>query len=325
MTAPGDPRVDVSVVIATHNRSDMLRTCLRGVLAQEDVELEVIVVDDGSTDGTAAMVADLGDPRLRVIRHEQPHGVAVSRNAGIASASGSWIAFTDDDDLWAPSKLREQVLLGEATGAVMVYCGAVVFRDDSEAVSPDRPVPSPTLARNMLLRGNPLPGGASTQLARREVLLAVGGFDTQLHHLADWDLWIRLSAAGSLAAVAEPLVAYRRHVTNMVLTHAQAHLDELEWIVAKHGKAARAAGIEIDRVGFNYWVASGQRRAGRRLAAARIHLAAAMRYRDAGHFGTALRSPLGSWAVGLRSKSAPCEIPPPAWLHELRTGQHTLR
>lgn len=310
----------ITVVIPTHNRKDLLRGCLRGVLAQQAVEFEVLVVDDGSTDGTAMLIDGLGDPRVRVIRHEQPRGVAVSRNAGIEQANGSWIAFTDDDDFWAPSKLHEQVTLANATGATFAYCGAVVFCDGSERVTPDRPVPSPELMRSTVLRGNPLPGGASAQMVRRDVLVGIGGFDTRLHHLADWDLWIRLAETASIAAIDRPLVAYRRHGGNMVVAHPKAHLDEFDLIVAKYGRAARRRGLTPDGVGFHYWIANGQRRAGRRWSATRVHLSAAVKYRDLGHLGSGLRSPLGGWALGIRSVAPAQPEAAPAWLSELRAA-----
>lgn len=310
----------ITVVIPTHNRKELLRACLRGVLAQESVDFDIIVVDDGSTDGTSASIAELGDSRVRVIRQERPLGVATSRNAGIRHAKGSWIAFTDDDDLWAPSKLFEQLCAASATGATFIYCGAVVFSDNTDRVTPDRPVPSPELMQRSVLRGNPLPGGASAQMVRRDVLMSLGGFDTRLHLLADWDLWIRLADLGALAAVDKPLVAYRRHDGNMVVAHPNGHLEEFDVIVAKHREAARRCGVKPDGVGFNYWIANGQRRAGRRWSATRIHFNAAVRYKDLGHLGSALRSPLGDWAIGVRAATPPRPEAPPAWLDELRTA-----
>ena len=99
----------ISVVIPTHNRSALLSRTLASALAQRGVEMRVIVVDDGSRDETAAMLARVGDPRLTILRHEQARGVSAARNAGIAAATGEWVAFLDDDDLWSPTKLAEQV------------------------------------------------------------------------------------------------------------------------------------------------------------------------------------------------------------------------
>src|SRR4051812_26727252 len=102
----GSPQV--SGGIATHNRRRMFRRTLRSALAQENVDLEVIVVDDGSTDGTAADIRTIKDPRLQVVEREN-RGTAGARNAGIAVAQGEWVAFLDDDDLWAPHKLATQI------------------------------------------------------------------------------------------------------------------------------------------------------------------------------------------------------------------------
>jgi glycosyltransferase involved in cell wall biosynthesis len=105
----GLPVPGVSVVIPTHNRSDLLALTLRSALSQRDVAFEVIVVDDGSADETSEVVAGLGDPRVRLIRHDVSQGVSAARNRGIAEARAEWIAFLDDDDLWAPDKLSFQL------------------------------------------------------------------------------------------------------------------------------------------------------------------------------------------------------------------------
>jgi glycosyltransferase involved in cell wall biosynthesis len=109
---------EVSVVIPTRNRWPMLSThALPSALAQEDVDLEIVVVDDASGDGTAARVAELGDPRVRVVRNETNRRLPASRNVGAEEARGTWLAFLDDDDLWSPRKLRAQLDVAQASGA----------------------------------------------------------------------------------------------------------------------------------------------------------------------------------------------------------------
>jgi glycosyltransferase involved in cell wall biosynthesis len=120
-----DVSPDVSVVVPTHNRSGLLAQTLRSVLWQRGVDLEVLVVDDGSTDDTAAVVAALNDPRVRLLRHGTPRGVSAARNRGVAAAGGRWLAFCDDDDLWAPDKLARQLAAAQATGRSWVYAGEV--------------------------------------------------------------------------------------------------------------------------------------------------------------------------------------------------------
>ena len=307
----------VSVVVPTHDRSQMLQACVRSVLAQEDVDLELIVVDDGSSDETQATLAGIGDSRLSVIKHERSRGVAAARNAGIRAARGRWVAFLDDDDLWAPTKLVRQVQAGEDAAAGFVYCGAVVFSDGTDTVVPDRPVPSPDSVLRRCRSGNPFPGGASAQIARRDLLESTGGFDEKLRRIADWDMWIRLIQRAPVAAVDEVLVGYRFHELNMTLGNPGPWLAELALVRTKCQCDDQHRDVAIDGVGFSYWLAQNQRRAGHRWRAAWVHLNAALQYRDRGHLLSAVRSPLGSWAVGLRSAEV-VRVSQPDWLRRQR-------
>src|SRR5690242_16683672 len=88
---------------------------------QRDVSLEVVVVDDGSADGTREALAALQDPRVRVVRHDQSRGQAVARDSGVAAARAEWVAFLDDDDRWSPDKLRRQLDAAAAVDADFVY------------------------------------------------------------------------------------------------------------------------------------------------------------------------------------------------------------
>src|SRR6476620_10544907 len=97
----------VSVVVPNHNRARLLSRTLQSILAQQMGDLEVAVVDNGSTADTAS-VAAAADPRVVVLRNEAPAGVSAARNRGIAAARGAWLAFCDDDDLWSPEKLAHQ-------------------------------------------------------------------------------------------------------------------------------------------------------------------------------------------------------------------------
>ena len=120
--------MEVSIVIPTRNRSELLRTTIRSALRQQHVEFELIVVDEGSTDETAELLADVRDARLRVIRHETPLGLSAARNDGAEEARGKWVAFLDDDDLWAPDKLMEQLHAAQETARDWVYTGSGEYR-----------------------------------------------------------------------------------------------------------------------------------------------------------------------------------------------------
>jgi len=272
---------EISVVIPTRNRWRALSTTLRSALSQEGVEHEVIVVDDASTDETPDRLAELDDPRLRTIRHPARRHVAAARNSGIHAARAPWVAFLDDDDLWAPNKLHLQLAAASAPDTVIAYAaGAVVDRDRSLLATWAAPPPGELLP--MLLRGNWIPVGASNVIARTHVVRNLEGFDERLRHFADWDMWIRLAAAGSAAACPEPLVAYVVHPQNMLLADARHVPREFDLLVNTHRARAGEYGVPPDRVlpdemGVYRWLGWAHARAGRRIQASLWYLRASAR------------------------------------------------
>ena len=190
---------EVSVVISTRGRWDLLRTTLGGALGQQEVEHEVIVVDDGSRDETAARLADLADPRLRVVRHQRSMGPAAARNRGLAEARGEWVAFLDDDDLWSPAKLRAQIDVATIKGAAFVYAGVLELNEQGSVIEVE-PAPDPIELPEKLLVRNAIPATCSNLVVRAQVLRQLGGFDERFFHLADWDLGLRLAQGYSGAA-----------------------------------------------------------------------------------------------------------------------------
>ena len=230
--------MEVSVVVPTRNRSALLAVTLRSALAQRDVELEVIIVDEGSTDDTPAVIASLGDSRIRVIRHERPQGVSVARNRGAAEAHGEWIAFLDDDDLWAPNKLALQVQAARQSGALWAYVGHVNINKHHEVTGGAPPL-SPSALMIELPRHNVVPGGCSGVVVSRKGLAAAGMFDPQLQPLADWDLWLRLAQIGVPAWVRRPLVAYRVHGEQMSLDASRVEAEFR--ILSNRNRAANPA------------------------------------------------------------------------------------
>ena len=154
---------EVSVIIPTHNRSGLLSLTLRSVLWQRDVDVEVVVIDDGSTDDTAAMVGGVQDPRVRLLRHEVAQGVSAARNHGIAEARGRWVAFLDDDDLWAPDKLALQLEALKESGRRWAYAGRVQITLDNRVFA-GQPPPAPHEIVDRLAGMN-LIGGPSSVIA----------------------------------------------------------------------------------------------------------------------------------------------------------------
>lgn len=250
----------VSVIVPTHQRCEMLGRTLRSVLAQQGTEIEVIVVDDGSTDGTSARVRALGDARVRLARHSNPMGVSAARNRGILEATGEWIAFLDDDDLWAPEKLTRQLDASRRGGCEWAYSGAVAVSPSGDIIAGGRPASPDELLRALPYR-NVVPAGSSNVIVRKELLQRVGGFDTGLRHMADWDLWIRLGQAARPAVVDAPLVAYLLHVSNASADSADIP-SEMK-ILEERYATLRERG-RVDRAYVYRWIAWNALRSGRR-------------------------------------------------------------
>ncbi|HEX4530534.1 MAG TPA: glycosyltransferase family 2 protein [Acidimicrobiia bacterium] len=204
-------RPPVTAIIPTHNRRTTLQATLTSVLDQRDVDLQVIVIDDGSIDDTGEWLAAVGDPRVRVLRHDVPQGAAKSRTAGVAAAVTEWVAFCDDDDLWSPRKLAAQLdAVAASPGAGWSCTGAVSFVADGSApveIVHHQPAPATDGVLAGLLTSNIVPGGGSSVLVGKDLVQEVGGFRGGLAE--DWDLWIRLALAAPLATVAAPCTGYR--------------------------------------------------------------------------------------------------------------------
>jgi glycosyltransferase involved in cell wall biosynthesis len=300
---------DVSVVIPTRDRWTMAATTVRSALAQEGPSVEVLLMDDGSATPAPGELRALGDGRLQVHRHETSRGPAPTRNAGIELARGRWIAFLDDDDLWSPNKLRDQVAAARGAWA---YSGAVIFTTGAPVTCEAIALPAQDSLPKALIRRNVLPAGCSNVVAQADVVRAVGGFDTRLSQLSDWELWIRLAERGPATACDQIHVAYRRHPGNMIVS-AEDPSAELDLIAEKHAGLAASTGERFDHAALAHWLAAEQRRAGRRRDAFATHLRATARLRDWSHLFSALRVPLGDRAMALREPE-PREVAPPDWL-----------
>ena len=307
----------VSVIVPTRNRSALLAMTLRSVLRQQDVDLEVIVVDEASTDDTPNVLAALGDRRIRVIRHDVPRGVAAARNHGGTLAAGEWVTFLDDDDLWAPTKIVRQLQAAEAAGRDWAYTGAVNFVDDCRIVSGKPPLP-PEEAVVALLRYDAIPGGGSNVIVRRATWLLAGPFDGRLRNTEDWEMWIRLAKLGPPACVCSPLVARRLHTSNSTLDTAEI-VRGTKLIEAMHHTRADWGTLHL-------WMAQSCLRSGQRGAAVAQFLKAAVRgeaRRVASELRTIFRRRVGG-AIRTegeeRFASNPWIEAAAAWLQDLQRG-----
>lgn len=218
MTSAASPVV--SVVIPTFNRVDLLPSTIESVLAQTFGDLEVLVVDDGSTDGTGDYVTSLTDPRVRYLRNEWSGLPAVNRNTGIRAARGEFIAFLDSDDLWLPEKLEKQVgFLRTNPGQSWCFCRHDIFHHETGLTSPgpvyEETLTTPFAAHRLLYRcfiGSPTP------LVRRNLLAQTGLFNEapELRFSEDWEFWLRLAAVQPGGFLPEALALYRVHPANSI-------------------------------------------------------------------------------------------------------------
>jgi glycosyltransferase involved in cell wall biosynthesis len=298
---------EVSVVIATRNRWPLLSAhALPSALGQEDIELEVIVVDDASTDDTDARLRELRDPRVRVIRNDTNRKLPTARNTGAAAARSEWLAFLDDDDLWAPRKLRLQLDAAAEQGADWAYGAALVVDLERRVLGRD-PLPEPAALAGLLQKGNYVPGGGSNVVVRAETVHRLGGFDEQLRFFEDWDLWLRLLDLGPPAVCPDVVMARVEHHGNMVLRDAHEVMPAFNRLISKHRPVTRD-----DRLGVLQWLAYEHHRAGRRLGAAALFLRAAVTYRSPGNLPPAVGALFGERGMEIASHL----------LHRLGGGSH---
>ncbi|HEX2292881.1 MAG TPA: glycosyltransferase family 2 protein [Gaiellaceae bacterium] len=302
----------MSVVVPTKDRWELLsRHGLRAALLQEGVDVEVVVVDDGSTDETPARLGRFPDDRVRTVRHERSLGQAAARNAGVGEARAPWVAFLDDDDLWAPGKLRDQLEASERAGADFAWSSVAVVDPTLSVVEIVEAPPAEGIARTLLER-NVLRAGSSTVLARTAAVRRSGGLDPRLDELADWDLWIRLALAGRGASCPDVHVGYLVHPGNRRTVDDGDVVAEYEYLRRKHAKATSRLGVTEGPVQFSRWLAMGHRRRGERVRAAQVYLRSGVEHRNAGSLVRAGAALLGERAFEARRRLS--ERPRPAWL-----------
>ncbi|HKR02222.1 MAG TPA: glycosyltransferase [Pyrinomonadaceae bacterium] len=197
----------ISVVIPTYNQAHVLPRAVESVWAQGVPDLEIIVVDDCSTDETQSVLDSLSQKgELRHLRLEQNSGPAAARNRGIRESRGEWVAFLDADDYWMPGKLCAQLRVleeGAQTPLDFAYCGVVAV-DKEGKVAAIYPAPPVEDFMDDLLWGNQI--ATPTMIVRRSLLEKTGLFDEALLVGEDWDLWLRIAAQARGEAVTEPLV-----------------------------------------------------------------------------------------------------------------------
>lgn len=278
MTPKTEPTV--SVVIPAYNAAWCVGRAVDSVLAQDYTDRELIVVNDGSTDDTAQILAAYGDA-IQVVTQANG-GMSSARNAGISAARGRYLAFLDSDDRWLQGKLARQMTLMESEPD-LAFCAATATFEDPDG----NPAGMWACSRradagvgDILAHHATVAGGASSVLARRELVQRLGGFDETLFGAEDTDLWVRLAALGRFACIADPLV--------VVLKRPDS--------VSRNRARMRAGAIAMTLKNRDLLPPELRGRFWRNLYAGTLCDYAKWAYRD-GELGTALRDLAG--AIGL--------------------------
>jgi glycosyltransferase involved in cell wall biosynthesis len=308
----------VTVIIPTRDRPQMLRRSVASALAQLDVDVDVIVVDDGSQ---PRLTSDDLPSEVTLLHSGTSGGVAKARNLGVEHATGGWVAFLDDDDVWSTDHLSMLLAAASHNNAAFAYSGVWLI-DVSGNHWTRRDAASPDTLDESLLRENSI-GSPSCVMVKRAVLGSVGGFDTELSVVADWDLWIRLADATRGARSSGATVAYVIHGTNMSFDGPRL-LGEYKTLSKRYAERCQSRGVAFGEPGFSRWLAYVYRQRGMR------HLAAAWYLRSARHpeYRTdvlrAIAMLTGEKIMRLGKRTEP-EPVPPNWAfhtlaHELFTG-----
>jgi len=235
----------VSVVIPAFNAAGLVGQTLETLRLQTFQDFEALIVDDGSTDDTAAVVRRFcqDDPRLRLV--SRPHaGLSAARNAGMEQARSGFIAFLDADDTWLPQKLERQMELFRADPRMNFSYTNYYFwdgqRDLDTGYREHRPLPDGDTSRQLVFANL---YSVSTVIVRREMLELAGRFDTSLDSCEDWDMWLRLAEHGLRArGTREPLARYRRWPGSMSNRKIKMAVNDV-LVLEKNLRATRRDGL----------------------------------------------------------------------------------
>ena len=254
-------RPAVTIVVPTRNRRDEVLQLVRSLSHQADIEVQLVVVVEGSTDGTLESLSRCGLSNLEVIYHPDPRGVSAARNAGLDRADADYIGFIDDDDFWSPTRTLDAIeaMTSDVRGAVWSSCTAANI-DHHLTVSGFQPAPASDTTANDLRRRNLVPGGGSAVVAKTEAVRSVGGFSSDFADLADWDLWLRLIELTPMAVVPRCQIAYTFDLEAPSNTNVDRSIEELARLRVKH-RFGVAGNADVDEGLWNRWVWSQYRRA----------------------------------------------------------------
>lgn len=228
----------VSIIMPAYNAEKTLAQAVRSALAQSYENFELIIIDDCSTDATNTLANSFGDSRIRVLTNSKNSGASQTRHNGVSAARGEWLAFLDSDDIWAPDKLKKQMMLQSARNADLVFTGSAFINQDGNPKDWVLHVPD-TISYRKLLKQNLISN--SSVLVRKERFLACECLCGGLHE--DFVCWLRMLKDGALACgIDEPLLIYRLTPTSKSGNKLKA--AKMNW------HAYRTAGLSIPEAAY---------------------------------------------------------------------------
>lgn len=220
----------VSVIIPTYNRDGSLQRAIRSVLCQTFSDLEVLVIDDASTVNVEGIVGGFSDKRIGYVRHSHNKGVAAAKNTGIRMATGQYIAFLDDDDVYVERKIERQLEIFEESppSVGLVYCSAAYVTEDNRFLrKKDTGNRSSDVSYHIDNIG-------PTPLIRKVCFDEIGLFDESFRCFEDWDMWLRISRRFDFKATSEPLYVDIRHSSSQISDNLLVIMKFLEKLFRKH-------------------------------------------------------------------------------------------
>lgn len=228
----------ISIIVPTYNRQNLIVCSIESILNQTYKNIEIIIINDGSTDGTKDVLKKIKDSRVRVFNNENNQGASASRNIGVNKAIGSFIAFQDSDDIWYQEKLEIQYKKLITSGADAVSCS--FYRKDTkgiESLVPNTKIIDKITENNniinlkQILRSNLI--STQTLLIKKEVFKTLKGFDTNLKSLEDWELAIRLLKNHKIYFLSDPLLMVFLQ-KNSISLNTKEILRSRKKIIIKH-------------------------------------------------------------------------------------------
>ncbi|MUL35813.1 glycosyltransferase family 2 protein [Gloeocapsopsis dulcis] len=204
----------ISIIVPVYNGEKTILATIESIQKQTFFHFELIVIDDGSTDCTLELLAQICEPRMKVISYENG-GLPVARNRGIANAIGEFITFIDADDLWTSDKLELQLAaLQQHPEADVVYSWTLFLNEAGTSFHQSEPIYFQGNILPQLLLKNFIASGSNVMI-RKQAIASVGYFDPTLRSCEDWDYWLRLAAKCAFAVVPKYQIIYRQSTTAM--------------------------------------------------------------------------------------------------------------